>query len=253
MFFYWIKSKKLFFIEKNIQLKQFFNNWWIDDLFISSVIWVLVWWRLGHVLYNMDYYIQNPIEVFYIWKWWMAFVWWVIGVIIALLWIKRKYKLSLSEILVISDLIVLILPLAIFFGRIANFLNQELYGRPINELWALWSIFLKTWLTWKYEMVDNLKRVNTNFIEAVFEGLVIWIVNLILFIRQIFKNKYFPWFISGIFLFLYGIFRFVAERLRDYSGIEFVLYLTKTQWLMIVFVILGLYLVLKSKKIYVNS
>ncbi len=248
LFFLWLGKQEFSFIRKRRNLSELFNRW-IDDLFLAIVLWIIIGWRLWHVIiYNLNYYLEKPIEIFYLWNWWMSFVWAVIGVVFGLYWIYKKYKLMFEDLLVLSDLILVVFPFILIFGRITNFLNQELYGRTIDSLWSIWNFFDKIWLVYVYNKVDNNIRINTNFLEAILEGFVIFIINFYLFIKYYIKDKINPWFITWMFLILYGIFRFFIEYLREYNNTEYILFFTKTQLIMLVFMFLGIYLIFSWKR-----
>ena len=198
------------------------------------------------MIYNLDRYTNHPMQIIAIWNWWMAFVWGVIGVLIALLFIKKKYNLNLKNFLTVTDLILLVAPFGIMLGRIWNFLNQELYWKVINQdiisfLWNnLTNLLQHIKLFYIYSHVDNNLRINTNFIESFLEGFVIFTTLNLIFWKKIKKGAFTPWKITSLFLILYGIFRFFAEFLRYYPQTEFIWIFTKTQWIMIGFVILGI-------------
>jgi len=247
LFFLWLWKQKYSFIYKRQSLKILFEKG-LDDLFLAILLWVIIWGRLGHVLiYNFDYYIQNLKEIFFVWNWWMSFIWAIIWVLVGIYYIYKKYKLNLEDILVIIDLMVVIFPFVLIFWRIANFLNQELYGKTIDSLWNIWKFFYNIWLSYTYFKIDDQLRVNTNFLESFLEWFVIFIINLYLFIKFYIKEKLKPGFLTWIFLILYGFFRFLIEFLRQYSENEYIFFLTKTQWIMILFVFVW-YFLLKNKK-----
>jgi len=100
----------------------------LEELFIILILWVLIWWRLGHVLiYDFQYFVDNPLDIFKIWQWWMSFIWWLLGVILWVSIFVWKKKFSRKEFLMLLDLLCCMLPLCIAFWRLWNFLNQELY------------------------------------------------------------------------------------------------------------------------------
>ena len=132
-------------------------------------------------------------------------------------------------------------PIGIFFGRIANFINSELYGVETNVAWAV-----------QFTQIDNLYRHPTQLYEAFFEGIVLF------FILIYFKNKSYskrPGFISGIFLVFYSIFRFTIEFLRvpdDQLG--YLLFnLTMGQLISIFFLVIGCYLLISKYENRQNS
>jgi len=129
--------------------------------------------------------------------------------------------------------------------RIWNYLNQELYWKIINLSNIHFNeILIKLNLIHIYDKIDQQRRINTNFLESFFEGFIILIILNLIFWKS---KKFCPGKLSWWFLILYSIARFAMEFLRDYTPAEFMWPLTKTQYLMILFFILGIILILKSK------
>ncbi len=244
IFLYMIWKSKIF---KNYSNLQNLFEKWLDDIGIWVILWVLIWWRLWHIIfYDLYYYIHNPLKIFAIREWWMWFVWWVIWVIIAIFIIKKIYRLTTTEFLYLIDCIVMILPFGIMIWRIWNYLNQELVWKIImdhdNYLYKLWLIHI-------YDKIDNLPRINTNFLESFFE----WFC-LLVFLQFKFWKKYMSWLlfkawnISWMFLIWYWIIRFFMEFMRDYWNIEYIWIFTKTQYFMIFFIILWTWLIWRKNK-----
>ena len=213
---------KLKFIPNNIEKKKF------DNYITVLIIGIIVGGRIGYVLvYNLDYYIKNLIEVFFVWEGGMSFHGGVVGVIIATyLFSQKDIKQTFKNL----DLVSLAAPIGIFFGRIANFINSELYGRETELLWSV--VFIK---------IDNLPRHPSQIYEAFFEGFI--------FI----KSRSIPGKISGYFLIFYSIFRFLIEFTREPdSQIGLLFYqLSLGQLISIITLILGLAIIItrNEKKI----
>ena len=107
----------------------------IDDLIVWLVFGIILGGRLGYVLfYKPGYYLANPIEAAYVWQGGMSFHGGALGVILALVLFCRKRGISL---LPLADLVACAAPIGLFFGRIANFINGELFGRPSDAAWAM--------------------------------------------------------------------------------------------------------------------
>ncbi|UFX83283.1 prolipoprotein diacylglyceryl transferase [Candidatus Absconditicoccus praedator] len=242
LFFYWIGKKGFF--KKDKKFQRFLEKG-LDDLALASILGVLVGGRLGYVLfYDLGYFMENPLHIFFLWQGGMAFVGGVIGVILGFFYIKRKYSLNFSHLLLLGDLVLIIGTLGIFLGRIGNFLNQELYGKPVKDLPFVLNINLleNVGLYYTYDRVDDKIRVNTNIIEAILEGLVLFIAFLIIFFKKYVKNNFKPGFIVALFLIFYSIFRFFAEFLRDESMVDYVWIFTSSQWFMFLFFFSGLWI-----------
>ena len=187
----WVYIKK--FIIQDSAIKKLFDNY-ISYLIIG----IILGGRLGYVLiYNLKYYLFDPIKIIYIWEGGMSFHGGLAGVIIVSYIFCKTHKLNTFTFL---DFISLSAPIGIFFGRLANFLNSELYGRQTDILWSV-----------KFLKIDNLDRHPSQIYEAIFEGLILFIIlNFLLksFIRI-------PGKISCFFLIFYSLFRFIIEFTRE--------------------------------------
>ena len=187
----WVYIKK--FIIQDSAIKKLFDNY-ISYLIIG----IILGGRLGYVLiYNLKYYLFDPIKIIYIWEGGMSFHGGLAGVIIVSYIFCKTHKLNTFTFL---DFISLSAPIGIFFGRLANFLNSELYGRQTDILWSV-----------KFLKIDNLDRHPSQIYEAIFEGVVLFIILSMLFNRL----RNIPGIISGYFLILYSFFRFVIEFFRE--------------------------------------
>jgi phosphatidylglycerol:prolipoprotein diacylglycerol transferase len=214
----WTYCKKII-IKDNILLNVF------DDFITYLIIGIILGGRLGYCLfYNLSYYLENPIQIFMIWNGGMSFHGGLIGVVMTALFFSKKHKINHFIFL---DLVSLAAPIGIFFGRIANFLNSELYGRPTDLPWSV-----------KFMLIDNIKRHPSQLYEAIFEGIILFLL-LGYFVKKNYLKK--PGLISGMFLIFYSSFRFGTEFFRSPDPqIGYVaLNLTLGQFLSIVFLILG--------------
>ena len=161
-----------------------------SDYLIYLILGIVLGGRLGYVLiYNLKYYSSNPIEIFMIWQGGMSFHGAVIGVILTTYIFSIKEKINTFYFL---DLVALSSPIGIFFGRIANFINSELYGRETDLLWSV-----------KFILIDNSSRHPSQIYEAIFEGLILFILLNFLITKDGKKDGY----ISSIFLIFYSIFK----------------------------------------------
>ena len=146
----WIISKKIFISDHKFRVQ-------FDDFIGYLIIGIIIGGRLGYVIfYNFDYYSNNLIEILKIWQGGMSFHGGLIGVIIASIWFSNKNNQSAFLYL---DIVALVAPIGIFFGRIANFINSELYGLETNVPWGV-----------KFIKVDNLYRHPSQLYEAFFEA-----------------------------------------------------------------------------------
>ena len=186
----WILAKKIFI--KNLEINKKF-----DDYIMYLIIGIIIGGRLGYILiYNFDYYIHNLRDIFKIWEGGMSFHGGLIGIIFAsIIFAKNNNQNSFLYM----DIVALVAPIGIFFGRIANFINSELYGTVTNLPWAV--TFIK---------VDNFPRHPSQLYEALLEGVFLFLI--LIYFRNKFLNK--PGVISGLFLIFYSIFRFFVEFYR---------------------------------------
>ena len=187
----WVYIKK--FVIQDSTIKKLFDNY-ISYLIIG----IILGGRLGYVLiYNLKYYLSDPIKIIYIWEGGMSFHGGLAGVIIVTYVFCKAHKLNTFTFL---DFISLSAPIGIFFGRLANFLNSELYGRQTDILWSV-----------KFLKIDNLDRHPSQIYEAIFEGLILFII-LNFFLKGLTR---FPGKISCFFLIFYSLFRFIIEFTRE--------------------------------------
>lgn len=204
-----------------------------DDLLTYIVLGIIIGGRLGYVIfYDLTNYLADPIKILKTWTGGMSFHGAVIGLAIAVYLASRKLKVN---ILLIGDLIAISVPFGIFLGRIANFINGELYGRVSNVAWAM--IFPGT---------DGTARHPSQLYEALFEGLVLLItLNIIVIIT---KFKYHKGLYLGLFLLFYGIIRSILENFREPTdNIGYILnYLTMGQLLSFPLIIIGCYLLFRK-------
>jgi len=176
-----------------------FNDEQISDLIFYTMLGIIVGGRLGSVLfYNFSYYIQHPIEVFYIQQGGMSFHGGLLGVITAVWLFSRKINKPLFEI---TDFIAPVVPIGLGCGRIGNFINGELWGAPSNLPWAM--IFPDP-------AAAGIARHPSQLYEALLEGVVLFII-----LWWYSKTPRPVKAVSGLFLIGYGVFRFMVEFVRE--------------------------------------
>ena len=217
----WLYCKKILIKDKNIS-KLF------DDLISYLIIGIILGGRLGYVIfYNLEYFLSNPIEILMIWHGGMSFHGGLLGVLASTIIYAKKHNVNKFIFL---DLIAGSAPIGIFLGRIANFVNSELYGRETNILWSV--IFTK---------IDNITRHPSQIYEALLEGLILFFI-LFFFIKKNYLLK--PGLISSLFLIFYSLFRFLVEffRVPDEQVGFIYLNLTIGQIISLIFLSFGFYL-----------
>ena len=171
-----------------------------DDLIIYLIIGIIFGGRLGYVLfYNLEYYSQNFFEIFKLWQGGMSFHGGLLGVIISIIFFSKKTKINFFKF---ADIVSCVAPIGIFLGRIANFINGELYGKISTLPWAV--IFSNG---------GSVARHPSQIYEAILEGIILFIlINYLALKKQLlFKTGY----ISGLFLVSYSILRILSEIFRE--------------------------------------
>ena len=187
---------KLF--NKSSQLKM--SNKLIDDFFIWAVLGVILGGRIGYVFfYQIQTFIYNPLYIFYIWEGGMSFHGGLGGIILTIFLFTKKNKINFFYF---SDLISLVAPIGILFGRLANFINIELYGRITNFPFAM-----------IYPTIDMNPRHPSQLYEALLEGIILFLILLFIYKKKFSRKQHGE--ITSFFLFFYGIFRFIIEFLRE--------------------------------------
>ena len=204
-----------------------------DDYITYLIIGIILGGRIGYALfYNFGYYLNKPIEILMVWNGGMSFHGGVIGVIIASKLFSNKHKINQFIFL---DLVALSAPIGIFFGRIANFINSELYGRATEVPWSV-----------EFVLIDNIKRHPSQLYEAFLEGVILFFI-LYYFFKKNYLKK--PGQVSGLFLIFYSLFRFFVEFYRSPdSHIGFIIVnLTLGQMISAIFLIIGTLLFIVKK------
>jgi len=183
---------------KKILIKNNIHKIYIDDLITYLIIGIIVGGRLGYVLiYNLKFYLKNPSEIIMIWQGGMSFHGGLIGIIIATVIFCKKNNL---EKYIFFDFIAVAAPIGIFFGRIANFINSELVGKPTDLIWGV-----------IFPLVDSIPRHPSQLYEAIFEGIFLFIIMNKIY----FSKNYKEGSCSFAFLIFYGIFRLFSEIFRE--------------------------------------
>ena len=221
IFLGWFVAKKIFIKNESI-IKKF------DDYIHYLIVGIIVGGRFGYILfYNPQYYFNNFFDFFKIWEGGMSFHGGLIGIIFATIIFAKKNN---QNPFLYMDIVSLVAPIGIFFGRIANFINSELYGTETSLPWAV-----------KFIQVDNLYRHPSQLYEALFEGLILLII--LMSIKN-FKSLKTPGIISSLFLIFYSFFRIVIEffRVPDEQLGHLFFNLSMGQIISFIFLLVGTYL-----------
>ena len=169
----------------------------IDDLLFFGVLGVVLGGRLGYVLfYKPGYYAAHPLEIFAVWQGGMAFHGGLLGVLAAVWWIARKHGIRW---LALTDFIAPLVPCGLAAGRMGNFINGELWGRPTDVPWAM-----------IFSHGGPVPRHPSQLYQFALEGLLLF---AILWLYSAGRRP--AGAVSGAFLLGYGVFRFAAEYFRE--------------------------------------
>ncbi|OAN98440.1 prolipoprotein diacylglyceryl transferase [Sphingomonadales bacterium EhC05] len=208
-----------------------------DDMIFWATLGIIVGGRLGYVFFYNPEILLEPLKILQVWNGGMSLHGGTIGVVLALLWISRREKLSFLRF---CDYVACVIPFGLFFGRLANFVNGELWGRATDVSWAI--IFTQN-------AAGEVARHPSQLYEAGLEGILYFIILSLLFWKT--DARYQPGKLVGTGLLVYGLSRFTVEFFREpdaqltwlveQSGFSM------GQWLTVPMILLGLYLVFTAK------
>jgi phosphatidylglycerol---prolipoprotein diacylglyceryl transferase len=224
----WVLCKKIFIQNLNITKK-------FDDYITYLIIGIIIGGRLGYIFfYNLNYYSNNILDIFKIWEGGMSFHGGLIGIVIASFIFAKKNN---HDSFIYMDLVSLVAPIGIFFGRLANFMNSELYGTPTDVPWAV-----------TFVQIDNISRHPSQLYEAILEGIILFLI-LFYFRKKNYLER--PGLISSLFLIFYSTFRFFIEFLRvpDQQLGYLIFDLTMGQIISLIFILTGILLFLFKNEI----
>ncbi len=209
----------------------------VDDLLLWVTLGVVLGGRFGYVLfYKPGFYLANPLAALRIWEGGMSFHGGLIGVLVAVALFARLRKIPF---LVLGDLLAVVAPIGLLLGRIANFINAELFGRPTDVPWAM--VFPTD--------PQRLPRHPSQLYEAFLEGVVLFTVLFLLSRNQGVRER--TGMLSGAFLLGYALCRTIAELFRkpdDFLGFLF-WQTTMGQLLSAPMALIGLWLILRSRAV----
>ena len=208
-----------------------------DDMVFYATLGIILGGRLGYVLfYNPTYYFHEPVAILRLWDGGMSFHGGVIGTSLGIFYLARRNRLSWLRI---HDYVACCVPLGLFFGRLANFINGELWGSVTNVPWGV-----------IFPTGGDLPRHPSQLYEALLEGVLLFLVLFYFFWKT--KARYAPGKLVGIFLLGYGLCRFLVEFIRepDQQLIEFAqqTHLHMGQWLSLPMIVGGAWLIATAGK-----
>jgi phosphatidylglycerol:prolipoprotein diacylglycerol transferase len=205
-----------------------------DDMVFYGTLGVILGGRLGYVLfYRPEFYMANPLEILQLWDGGMSFHGGAAGTSIAMFYLAWKNQLS---VLRVHDYVSCVVPIGLFLGRLANFVNGELWGRETNVAWAV-----------VFPSGGPVGRHPSQLYEAGLEGLLLFAILAFLFWRT--DARYKPGLLTGVFVLGYGLSRFLVEFYRQPDpGLENLSWgLTMGQTLTLPMILAGLYLIATAR------
>ncbi len=218
----------------NVRAKAADSGWnkqHVSDVIFYGALGVILGGRIGYILfYNFDKFIENPAIIIRIWEGGMSFHGGMLGVFLALYLFGRKTGRSFFQV---SDFIAPMVPLGLGFGRLGNFINKELWGRPVDSA-----------VPWAMDYGDHIARHPSSLYQALTEGVLLFII-LFLFSRKPRPTMA----VSGVFMIGYGGFRFITEFFRtpdSHLGYVMFDWMTKGQQLSIPMVLFGIVILILS-------
>lgn len=213
--------------------RQAWQGWkpeYMDDALFYGAIGVILGGRLGYVLfYQPGYYLQHPLEILALWQGGMSFHGGFLGVLLAMVFFARKINKSWLSVM---DFVAPLVPLGLAAGRLGNFINGELWGRPTNVAWGM-----------VFPQADQLPRHPSQLYELGLEGLVLFAI------LWWYSSKPRPvGAVSALFLIGYGSFRFLVEFTREPDSFLGLLALNMSmgQWLSLPMVLIGIWMLYRS-------
>lgn len=223
----------LFWLKKTNQKDNFLSSKAYDDWIVWAVLSVMLGGRIGYVLfYNFSYFLSNPLEIFAFWQGGMSFHGGLVGSIFGMWLYAKKYKIVFLKL---TDVLAVAAPVGLFFGRLANFVNMELYGRISGSNFGV-----------IFPNAGDLPRHPSQLYEAILEGILLFIILISLYHVKKIKEK--NGCLSGLFLVFYGSFRILIENFREPDeqiGFLFNL-ITMGQLLSLPLILCGLILIFKK-------
>lgn len=201
----------------------------IDALINVGIIGIILGGRLAYVLfYNLEFYARNPLEIIMVRDGGMAFHGGFLGMVVAIILVARHYR---TPMLALGDCVAMAAPIGIFLGRIANFINGELYGRVTDVPWAM-----------VFPEGGPLPRHPSQLYEALLEGIVLFIILTVIWKKG---GRRYQGLITGTFIAGYGVARILVESFRQPDEqLGFILAgTTMGQWLSLPMLVIGVLLI----------
>ncbi len=203
--------------------KGFWQKKDLDDVMFYGILGVILGGRFGYVLfYKFSDYIHVPWKIFYVWEGGMSFHGGMLGVIVALIWFAKSRKQHWLEV---TDFMAPLVPLGLAAGRLGNFINAELWGRPTDLAWAM-----------IFPLVDKVPRHPSQLYQFALEGVLLFVILWWYSAKPRPRGA-----VSALFLIGYGVFRFIVEYAREPDSFLGLLAMgwSMGQWLSLPMVLVG--------------
>jgi phosphatidylglycerol:prolipoprotein diacylglycerol transferase len=206
-----------------------------DDMIFYATLGIIIGGRLAYVIFYDPEIFSHPLDILKLWNGGMSFHGGVIGVSLGILYLARKEGLNWLRV---HDYVACVVPFGLFFGRLANFVNGELWGKETDVPWGI-----------IFPTGGPFARHPSQLYEALLEGLVLFLILAFAFWKT--KARYEPGKLVGLFLFFYGCFRFGIEYVREADS-QLMEFAARTglhmgQWLCVPMILGGLYLIVTAK------
>jgi len=206
-----------------------------DDMIFYATLGIIIGGRLAYVIFYQPDILLHPLDIFKLWNGGMSFHGGAVGVSLGILYMAWKEKLSWLRI---HDYVACCVPFGLFFGRLANFVNGELWGKETDVPWGI-----------IFPTGGPFPRHPSQLYEAALEGLVLFLILAFAFWRT--RARYNPGMLVGIFILGYGLFRFAIEYVRE-ADAQLMEFAARTglhmgQWLCLPMILGGLYLIGTAK------
>jgi phosphatidylglycerol:prolipoprotein diacylglycerol transferase len=210
----------------------------LDDFFVWAILGVVLGGRIGFILfYDLGEYLRHPLSMLKVWEGGMSFHGGLIGVILAMILFTRSRKLPFFAL---ADIVATATPIGLFFGRLANFQNGELYGRITDVPWAM-----------RFPGDPANLRHPSQLYEAALEGLILFAILFFLSTSDAVRRKVGT--LSGVFLIGYALSRIIVEFVREpdkqLANLPVDTLLSMGQWLSIPMLLYGIYVIATAKRV----
>lgn len=207
-----------------------------DDMIFYATLGIIVGGRLAYVLFYQPSILAHPLDIFKLWNGGMSFHGGAFGVACAIIYMSWKEKLNWLRV---HDYIACCVPFGLFFGRLANFVNGELWGKATDVSWAI-----------IFPTGGPVPRHPSQLYEAALEGLLLFVILWFAFWKS--KARYQPGMLVGIFLLGYGLARFIVEYFRE-ADVQLMEFAERSglhmgQWLTLPMIFGGIYLIATAKR-----